>query len=128
VGGDYTWLAYLEERRFDLMAQFCEKADSPLAEGRRHECLAFAYHGLGDAKQAREQLEKFKALDGDLDAFYYAAVYAQFGQTRDAIDWLLKAERLRDPNLTWIQVDPTLDPIRGEPAFKVLVRRLNFPP
>lgn len=76
----------------------------------------------------REQLEKLKALDGDFPAFQYARVYAQFGQPRDAMAWLLKAETLRDPDLMYLQVQPDLDPIRDEPAFKSLVRRMDFPP
>jgi adenylate cyclase len=126
--GQGTWQIYLLERHFDLMAQYCEKADSPLQEYMRHLCLADAYHGLGKGKQAQEQLEKVKAMYGDLNAFEYACVYAQFGETRNAMDWLLKAEKLRDPELMMIKARSELDPIRDEPAFKALVRRLNFPP
>lgn len=126
--GERTWQIYLFEHHFDLMASFCEKTDSPLQEYMRHLCLADAYHGLGKAQQAHEQLEKVKAMYGDLNAFEYACVYAQFGETRNAIDWLLKAERLRDPELMMIKARSELDPIRDEPAFKALVRRLNFPP
>ena len=34
---------------------------------------------------------------------------------------------VRDGGLINIKVDPLLDPIRGEPRFEAIVKRMNFP-
>jgi hypothetical protein len=45
-----------------------------------------------------------------------------------ALQWLTKAERLRDPSFQNLRVDWALDPIRNEPQFKAIEARMNFPP
>jgi hypothetical protein len=30
--------------------------------------------------------------------------------------------------MVWVRVDPLLAPLRGDPRFQDLVRRMNFPP
>jgi len=44
-----------------------------------------------------------------------------------ALDWLEVANRLKDPGLAWLKVDPLLDPLRKEPRFQQIERKLNFP-
>jgi hypothetical protein len=44
------------------------------------------------------------------------------------LQWLTKAERLRDPAFQALRVDPQLDPIRNEPQFKAIETRMNLPP
>src|SRR5271165_951278 len=55
-------------------------------------------------------------------------VYAQWAETTAALNWLAKAEQMRDSGVLELKVDRLLDPIRNEPQFKALERRLNFPP
>jgi hypothetical protein len=44
------------------------------------------------------------------------------------LQWLSKAEPVRDTGLGYIKVQWQLDPIRNEPQFKALVARMKFPP
>jgi hypothetical protein len=67
-------------------------------------------------------------LDGDRGAYLYAAAYSQWGDTAAGINWLKKAELLRDPLLWILKVDWRLDPIRNQPEFKAIEARMNFPP
>src|SRR6202453_276817 len=71
--------SYLALHRPDLAAQTCESPATPLYEGDRHFCLALAYHALGKIDRAQAELDQLKALNGDLGAVSYAAVYAQWG-------------------------------------------------
>jgi hypothetical protein len=64
---------------------------------------------------------------GDNGAFIYARIYAQWGDTAAALQWLQTAYRLRDPGLLELQVDPALDPIRSIAQYQDLVRSLGFP-
>jgi hypothetical protein len=68
-----------------------------------------------------------KTEDGDTAAYQYAAVYAQWGDTPKALEWLDTAWRLRDPGLIQLKTDPLMDPIRQEPRFQKVMQDLRFP-
>ena len=53
---------------------------------------------------------------------------AQARQIDQALQWLEKAYEQRDAGLTLLRVEPFLDPIRSDPRFQDLVRRMSFPP
>jgi hypothetical protein len=57
-----------------------------------------------------------------------AATYAQLGDSEAALEWLSKAEQVRDPGLQSIKVWWGFDSIRGDAKFKAILARMNFPP
>jgi len=67
------------------------------------------------------------ATYGDDMACQYAEIYAQWGDIPKALEWLETAYRVHDPGLVELKVDPALDPLRQEPRFQEIVRKLNFP-
>jgi hypothetical protein len=70
---------------------------------------------------------RYRAEHGDMPAYQYAEIYAQWGNTVKALEWLQTAVRLRDPGLGWLKWDPLLDPLRKEPRFQAIERELKFP-
>jgi hypothetical protein len=66
-------------------------------------------------------------LRGDAAAYQYAGIYAQWGNTPKAIEWLETALRLRAPGLEALKTDPLMDPIRQEPRFQTVMWELKFP-
>ena len=90
-------------------------------------CLAVTYDKLGRRADAEAALTKLKAVNGDASAYQYATIYAQWGGTAKALEWLEKAMRLRDSGLEWLKTDPLLDPLRTEPRFQAIERELRFP-
>ncbi len=66
-------------------------------------------------------------MSGDADSYQYAEIYAKWGNTGKALDWLETAQRLRDTGLPWLKTDPLLDPLRKEPRFQAIERELKFP-
>jgi TolB-like protein len=126
--GLYSAQSYLALGRPQLASQTCESPATPLDEDDRHLCLALAYHALGKLKQATAELEELKALQGDLGAAQYAAIYAQWGDPAAALTWLATAERVNKASLLTLKVDWLFDPIRNQPQFQALLRRLKFPP
>ncbi len=56
-----------------------------------------------------------------------AYVYAALGEADAAFEWLEKAYERRQLTVTWIRVDPFFDPLRSDPRFEDLVRRIGFP-
>ena len=90
-------------------------------------CLAMVYHKLGRHSEAEAMLAKVRAIAGDGFPEGYADVYAQWGDTARALDWLDKAMRDRDLYLAYTKVNPFFDPMRNEPRFQAIERALNFP-
>jgi tetratricopeptide (TPR) repeat protein len=124
----YSFRSYLALGHPELAQQTCESPATPLDERDRQLCLALAYHALGKIKQATIKLEELNASEGDLDAANYAAVYAQWDEPAAALHWLATAERVNRRSLVNLKVDWMFDPIRNQPQFQALERRLNFPP
>jgi adenylate cyclase len=56
-----------------------------------------------------------------------ALLYSLAGDTDEAFAWLEEGYRRRDPLMSMIKFQPTLDPIRSDPRFDALVRRIGFP-
>jgi hypothetical protein len=52
---------------------------------------------------------------------------ALIGETEEAMTWLERAYEERDPLLVNAKTDPRLDPLRSDPRFQDLLRRIGFP-
>ncbi|MFB3922731.1 MAG: winged helix-turn-helix domain-containing protein [Terriglobia bacterium] len=60
-------------------------------------------------------------------ACWFAAAYIRLGQFDAAFEWLEKAYAEKSNWLNYLRVDPLFDPLRDDPRFQELVRRMNFP-
>jgi tetratricopeptide (TPR) repeat protein len=56
-----------------------------------------------------------------------ASWYLHAGDHDRSIDWLEKAFQIRDPNLPYAGFYPRYDPLRSDPRFQDLLRRMNLP-
>jgi TolB-like protein/DNA-binding winged helix-turn-helix (wHTH) protein/Flp pilus assembly protein TadD len=56
-----------------------------------------------------------------------AADYAELGLKDKAFEWLDKAIELRNPNMEFIKVDERFVPLRSDPRFGDLLRRIGLP-
>jgi TolB-like protein len=124
----YRGLSYYALGNYDGARASCEpKADKPEVEFVTRPCLAITYDKLGRHADAEGVLTKEKASEGDADAYQYAEIYAQWGNSAKALDWLETAQRLQDSGLVFLKTDPLLDPLREEPRFQAIARALKFP-
>jgi TolB-like protein/DNA-binding winged helix-turn-helix (wHTH) protein len=117
-------LAYLALGELEPARQSC--AAAPIGWS-RHMCLAITYGKLGRDAAAKQELAALRVEIRDVAAFQYAEIYAQWGDVPKALDWIEKAYELHDPGLIFAKVDELLDPIRQEPRFQQVERKLNFP-
>jgi len=90
-------------------------------------CLSAAYEKVGRHADAQATLGRFMKLRGDADAYAYAEIYAQWGDTGKGLEWLETALRLRDSGFVLLKTDPLMDPLRSEPRFQAVMRELKFP-
>jgi len=89
--------------------------------------LAYAYARAGDKAKLEDVLEQLKHHPSH--SFYgLAQVYAATGDKDRAITLLEKAYQERSTRINYLKVDPALDPLRQEPRFKQLMRKMNFKP
>jgi TolB-like protein/Tfp pilus assembly protein PilF len=120
-----AWLsfAYLANGDFQSARAACESAD----ESNKPICFALVYEKLGRHADARQTLARLQAKSGDASAVFYAMIYAQWGDTARALDWLETAMRHRDPYLIRVRQNHNFDPLRNEPRFQAIERELKFP-
>jgi TolB-like protein/DNA-binding winged helix-turn-helix (wHTH) protein len=57
-----------------------------------------------------------------------AEINTYLGDNKEAFWWLEKAYEERPSWIAWIKVDPVLDPLRSDPRFSALLRRMGLPP
>ena len=81
----------------------------------------------GSRAEAAAILNSMRASAGDSAHLQYAEMRAQMGDRDGAIEDLLAALKFRDPGLGLIQQDRLFDPLRSDPRFVAIVRKLNFP-
>jgi TolB-like protein/DNA-binding winged helix-turn-helix (wHTH) protein/Tfp pilus assembly protein PilF len=84
----------------------------------------------GKLPEARQHLEKFKNMNWPPSqvAVPMAVAYIGTGENTQAVAWLEKAYAVHSASLTAIKVDPTYDPLRSDPRFKDLLRRVGLAP
>jgi adenylate cyclase len=59
-------------------------------------------------------------------AFGTAILYAQLGEKTKALDYLERAFQERSLSMTEIAIEPAFDPIRNDPRFQTLLRRVGL--
>ena len=89
------------------------------------EAILFAKQGNRAASD--QALAHATQVFGDQASYQYAEIYAQRGDKERAFAWLDRAWTIHDPGLTNLRVDAWLDPIRSDPRFDALLRKMNFP-
>jgi TolB-like protein/Tfp pilus assembly protein PilF len=115
--------AYIASGDFQSARTACERAD----DSNKPICFALVYEKLGRHADARQALSQLQAESGDASAVFYAMIYAQWGDTARALDWLETAMRHRDPYLIRVRQNRNFDPLRNEPRFQAIERELKFP-
>jgi serine/threonine protein kinase/tetratricopeptide (TPR) repeat protein len=92
--------------------------------------------GLGRAYALAGRIAKARKVLRDLQAaskrhyvppYFPATVYAALGEKDEAFSWLEKAYGERDPYLTWLKVDDSVDPLRSDTRFRELLSRIGLP-
>jgi tetratricopeptide (TPR) repeat protein len=96
--------------------------------------MAALYEGVTDedgyrrAVSQRIALLKERAKTPYVSPLTLADRYVQLGDKEQAIAWLEKAYQEHAIGLHSLKMDPMYDPLRTDPRFQDLLRRLHFPP
>jgi tetratricopeptide (TPR) repeat protein len=88
---------------------------------------AIAFDRQGNRAASDQAIAHIERVFGDQASYQYAEIFAQRGDKARALAALDRAWAVRDPGLTNLRIDVFLDPVRSEPRFAALEKRLNFP-
>ncbi len=90
--------------------------------------LAIAYARAGDVEQSRRILADLgeRSKRESVPLSYLAVAYASIGEKDTAFILLDRACASREPRLISLKVDPIFDPLRDDPRFKDLLRRVGL--
>jgi adenylate cyclase len=122
--------SYMAKKEFaQAVAEFKKAADLSGDEPLRMEGLGIAYGLAGQKEEARRLLAELqtKSTLHYVPPYFLATVYAGLGENDKAFALLEKGYNERDAYLTWLKVEPALDPLRSDPRFHSLLQRVGLP-
>ena len=90
--------------------------------------LGYAHAAAGDRASAMATLEELKKLSkgGQVLPFNLALVYLGLGDHARTLDYLERALAADSQMMAWLGRDAIFDPLRAEPRFMALMKKLNF--
>jgi TolB-like protein/DNA-binding winged helix-turn-helix (wHTH) protein/Tfp pilus assembly protein PilF len=87
--------------------------------------LERAYQQSGPEGYWKWQLSEAKRNNAP---FEIALIYARLGNASQAVVWLEKSHQQHDWHMAQLKAGRAWDPLRSDPRFQSLLRRMNFPP
>ncbi|HXW89223.1 MAG TPA: protein kinase [Terriglobales bacterium] len=89
--------------------------------------LGFHSGGWKAALTQGIQAKKGARKTGYSSPFEIATLYASLGDKDGAFEWLKVAYQERDVGMERLKTDPWLDPLRSDPRFSELIRKVGLP-
>jgi tetratricopeptide (TPR) repeat protein len=127
----YVWLAftYVEKGMFEEALAAADKyAVLTGGTGLAIAVQGYVYARAGRRSEAQKiagQLVK-SSQQRYVPATMIAQIYTGLGETDLAMEWLEKAYEQRDPQLFRIKVVPSVDPLRSDPRFIALLKKIGL--
>jgi len=91
--------------------------------------LGHCYARASKREEALRTLQELRDLAKQryIPNYWYAIIYAGLNDKDDAFRFLEAAYREHEPWMALLKHWPPLDPLRSDPRFDDLLRRMNFP-
>jgi len=127
----HIWLgsAYREKKMYsEALEQFSKgrqlSGDQPVMIALYGHALALS----GDAAGARKALAKLQELAQSryVSSLYFAAIYLGLGEKSVALDCLDRAYTDHSERMVYLGVDPIADPLRGDPRFEQVLKKIGI--
>lgn len=90
--------------------------------------LGVAYALSGQSSAANAQIRALRSsVDHDgVGAYEIALIEVALGNRDEAFHWLDRGFAIHDKGVTYLRIDPFLDPLRSDPRFAQLLKRCGF--
>jgi tetratricopeptide (TPR) repeat protein len=89
--------------------------------------LGYVYAKSGKHEEALAILNKLKVTKEHVSPYDLALLYLGLGDKEAALESLERGYQTHDSAMGSLKVDPDLDPLRSEPRFQDLMRRVGLP-
>ena len=88
-----------------------------------------AQAAAGNKAEARRLIDDLaKAADTRYTCAYeIGSVYLQLGERETAVQWLRRGIDEQCDCMVWLKTEPWMDPLRVDPRYADLIKRVGFP-
>jgi TolB-like protein/Tfp pilus assembly protein PilF len=133
LGNAYLQLGLFEKAMAEYEKVLGLSGDARIVELAVNALMAHAYAKSGDRSRALKMLEQLEAASQNSDRSVpnisphsIAEVHAALGQNDLAFAWLNRAYEEHDMQMVSLRVNPTLDPLRDDSRFQVLLQLVGL--
>jgi len=120
--------SYVDQSMFPQALAELEKGEAAPGRGAIFVPLVRAYVGMGRRPEAQKALDQY-LKQKRVSKVSVAQAYAALGEKDKAFEWLEKAFADRTIGVgNNIKTDPSFDPLRSDPRFTSILRRMNLEP
>lgn len=122
----YLAMAYLRRGEYDLAMKYLDQSSRLTPGGAAY--LGQAYALSGRQSDAKAEIERLIAESQHryVSAYDISTIYAALGQSDGTFAWLDRAFDERSQLIGWVLWDPVFDPLRSDPRYQKVVRRLDI--
>ena len=89
--------------------------------------LGYAQGGYQEAMRRAAETLAARSRTTFVPPLDVATLYTYAGDNNRALEWLEKGYEGRNPDMPYLGLFPIFDPLRDDPRFQDLLRRMNFP-
>ncbi len=91
--------------------------------------LGYAYAKSGRKADAETLLKNLtdESRTKYVSGYFLSWICIGLGRKEDAMEWLERAYQRGEYQLTWMRAEPVFDPLRSDPRFADLVRKVGLP-
>jgi len=122
-------LAYVQKEMFrEAIAEFQHALDKSNRAPQALVSMGHAYAVSGNKAKAQKLLDELKGLSQEryVSSYGVAIVYVGLGDHEQAYKWLDRAYDEQNTELTFLKVDPRVDPLRDNSRFRELLKKVGF--
>jgi len=112
----------------EAIGEFQRAVDLSGGDASYFAALGYAFAHSGDRHRAQAICARLqtRAASEYVSSYDIALVYLGLKQKEKALTWLNRAYEEDDPNMNFLNVDPTLDDLRSEARFENLLRQVGL--
>ena len=122
--------AYREKRMHsEAIAQFSRAVELSGGSRIQRANLGYAHAVAGMRAEAEQVIETLRreSEQAYFPPYFVALIYLGLGEREEGFAWLEKAFTERSAGVMFLQADPMFDPVRDDPRFSDLIRRVGLP-
>lgn len=125
-------MAFIQQKRFSDAITALRKAISLSGPATTFiSYLGYANARLGKSREARQMIAQLERVSKRqyVSSYFIAIIYMGLGDLDRTFEWLEKAYEERSGFMAFINIEPMLDALRGDPRFKALSDKIGpLPP